>query len=64
MTKIRTINQTIQLLKEKDPYTAITERALRKAIKDNLIPYRTIGNKVLLNFDLVCDYFLIARESE
>ena len=59
MDKIRTINQTIQLLKEFDPNTAITERALREAVKNNKIPYRNVGNKVLLNFDVVCAYFMM-----
>ena len=59
MDKIRTINQTIQLLKESDPNTAITERALREAVKNNKIPHRNVGNKVLLNFDAVCAYFMM-----
>lgn len=57
MNKIRTINQTIQLLKEQDPDTAITERALREAVKNGKIPCRNGGNKILLNFEAVCEYF-------
>ena len=59
MGKIRTISQIMKMLKEQDPETAITERALRRAVKDNLIPHRNVGNKVLLNYDDVCSYFMM-----
>ena len=56
---IRTINQTIKMIKELDPETAVTEKTLRRAVKNNEIPHRRCGNRVLLNFELVCKYFSI-----
>lgn len=62
MTKIRTINQTIKLLRELDPETAITEKSLRRAIRDGELPYRKVGNRTLLNVDVVCQYYGCAQE--
>ena len=64
MSKIRTITQIMKLLKEQDPETAISERAIRMAVKKNEIPHIQVGNKVLLNFDDVCKYFLIKQKTE
>ena len=57
MTKIRTIVQTVRMLKEQDPQTAITEKTLRRAVKNGEIPYRTAGTRVLLDYDRVCEYY-------
>ena len=44
-TKIRTINQTIKLIKEHDSDSAITERALREAIMNNEISHWNVNIK-------------------
>jgi len=57
MAKIRTIREMCELLREEDPGTAINEKILRRAIHSNVIPYRRIGKKFLLDYDEVCAYF-------
>lgn len=57
MAKIRTIREIIELLREEDPGTAVTEKILRRAISNNIIPYRRIGKKFLVDYDEVCAYF-------
>ncbi len=51
--KMRTVKQAMEELKRLDPCTAMTERALRRMITENDIPYIAIGRKKLLNFDLL-----------
>ena len=57
MTRIRTISQTAKLLKEQDPNTAITEKTLRRAVKNGELPHRTAGTRILLDYDRVCEYY-------
>lgn len=57
MTRIRTINQTLKLLREQDPDTAITEKTLRRAVKNGELPYRMAGTRILLDYDCVCEYY-------
>lgn len=64
MVRIRTINQTMKMLKELDPDTAISEKALRRAVQENEIPHRNVGNKILLNFETVCEYYGMKLEQE
>lgn len=56
MTKMRTIRQTIELLQKSDPDTSLTEHALRMMVKRGDIPFLRIGNKVLINFNSLCQY--------
>lgn len=51
--KMRTVKQAMEELKRLDPCTAMTERALRRMIAENDIPFIAIGRKKLLNFDLL-----------
>lgn len=51
--RMRTIPQAYLELKNIDPNTAVTERAIRKLVNDGAIPYFKIGNKTLINFDLL-----------
>lgn len=55
--KVRTIKQTASYIKELDMETAITERAIRRAVAENKIAYTKVGNKTLLNVDSVIAYF-------
>ena len=57
MVKIRTIRQIAALMKEHDPQTAITEKTLRRAIKNNELPHRMAGTRILLDYDRVCEYY-------
>ena len=51
--RMRTIPQAYEELKRIDPNTAITLRAIRRMVNDGLIPYFTVGAKILINFDLL-----------
>lgn len=51
--RMRTIPQAYEELKRIDPNTAITLRAIRRMVNDGLIPYFTVGTKILINFDLL-----------
>lgn len=57
MTRIRTIRQTARLIREQDPDTAITEKTLRRAVKNQELPYRVAGTRILLDFECVCEYY-------
>lgn len=51
--KMRTISQAYKAIKEADPNTAFTMRALRRMVNNNEIPTVSIGNKKLINLDLL-----------
>lgn len=51
--RMRTLPQAYKELKETDPNTAITLRAIRKLVSSGEVPSFKIGNKVLINFDLL-----------
>lgn len=57
MTKIRSIRQVVEVIKEEDKDTAITESAIRRLIREEKIPVKRIGKKMLLNIDTVKAYF-------
>jgi len=51
--KMRTINQCIQEVKEHDVDTALTKHALRHLIATEKLPVSKIGNKTLINMDVL-----------
>lgn len=53
--RMRTISNVIKEIKNIDPNTAFTERALRRMINEKEIPVVKIGNKNLINLDLLID---------
>ena len=55
--RIRTIRETIKLIKEADPDTALSEKTLRRAVKNGEIPHRMAGSRVLLDVDYVSAYY-------
>lgn len=61
MKRIRTIQGCYNEIKAKDPDTAITLRAIRRAISEGDIPSRRIGSgkgwKYLVDLDEVITYF-------
>lgn len=62
MTRIRTINQILKLIREQDPDTAIAEKTLRRAVKNGELPHRMAGTRILLDYDCVCDYYGCSNE--
>ncbi|MBR3753644.1 MAG: hypothetical protein IKK49_00895 [Clostridia bacterium] len=54
--KMRTINQAIKEIKENDRDTALTERALRRLIKENKIVPIYVGNRALIDMDKLYAY--------
>lgn len=53
--RMRTVRQVIQELKSLDSGTALTEHALRQMVANNDIPCVLVGNKKLINLDLLLE---------
>lgn len=51
LAKMRTINESVSLIKAADPDSAITYNFIRKLVSENKIRYFMSGKKVILNFD-------------
>ena len=60
--RMRSIKQTIEMLKNDDPDTAITPYCIRQLCKKNAIHHRTSGKKILIDYDDLLNYFN-AREA-
>lgn len=54
--RMRLIKEAVAELKEMDPKTKITVHALRGLVIDGIIPCVNIGNRRLVNMDIVEDY--------
>ena len=54
--KMRTINQAIKEIKKNDRDSALTERALRRLIKENKIVPIYVGNRALIDMDKLYAY--------
>lgn len=59
--KIRDFSTALREIREEDPNSAITERALRRAVVDGAIPSRRVGSgkraRYLFDMDAVWLYF-------
>ena len=68
MMRIRTIDQCYDEILAMDPDTAITRRAVRRAVTEGHIPSRRVGNgkqkKWLVDLGEVLKYFAGAGEGE
>ena len=53
MSRIRSIQDTLAIIKEEDPDTAVTEYMLRKMVIEGKLPSFKTGNKRLLDVDVV-----------
>lgn len=53
---MRGIKQAITELKQNDPETALTEKALRRLVLTGAIPSVKIGKKYLINMDILNNY--------
>lgn len=51
MARMRTINESVKLIKDNDPDSAITYNFIRSLCRSNKIACFTIGRKVILDFD-------------
>ena len=51
--KMRTINEAYNWLKKQDPETGLTQNAFRKLVIQGKIPSLHVGNRRLLNVDLI-----------
>lgn len=51
--RMRTIPQAHEELIKMDPETAITLRAIRRMVSSKQLPAFKVGNKTLINFDLL-----------
>ena len=60
--RMRTINDTLQLIKKFDPDTAITYHFLRKLCDSNVITVVKAGVKYLLNYDELLSYLNIEED--
>ena len=55
-TRMRTAEGALQIIKEQDPETAVTLRAIRRLINTGAIPYVPVGRKKLINADGLIAY--------
>lgn len=53
---MRGIKAALDEIKAADPYTALTERALRRLVLTDSIPYVKVGKKYLINMNTLYDY--------
>ena len=53
--RMRTIPKAFEAVKQADPNTDLTLRALRRMVNNGEIPVVRISNKVLINLDLLLD---------
>lgn len=53
MVRVRSIQETYQMLKADDPESRITTSMLRRWVADGTLPCIRVGRKILLNFDTV-----------
>lgn len=54
--RLRTIPAAMAHIKENDPQTAFTVTALRRLLKSGEIPSIVVGNKRLINIDILYTY--------
>ncbi len=53
--RMRTVSNAVAEIKRIDPNTDFTERALRRMVAQNEIPAVSVGNKKLINLDLLIE---------
>lgn len=51
ISRMRSIPETVKLLKSEDPQTAIKECFVRKLCKENKVKNIKLGNKFLVDYD-------------
>jgi hypothetical protein len=61
MSRIRTLAETYNYIKEIDAETAITPNALRRMVVSGQIPCVKIGKKYLIDLDVLFEYLKGSR---
>lgn len=56
MTRMRTAEGALQIIKEQDPDTAVTLRFIRRLISTGALPSIPVGRKKLINVDALLEY--------
>ena len=56
MKRIRTITETLQMLKKEDPNTGLSEFLIRKLANNYKIRSFKTGNKILIDYDSLMAY--------
>lgn len=51
ISRMRTINEAINLIKETDPNSAITYNFIKQLVKGNRVRNFQSGNRTIINFD-------------
>ena len=64
LPRMRGIKQAIAELKQTDPGTALTEKALRRLVLTKAIPSVRVGTKYLINLDTLYDYLYRGGDTE
>jgi len=62
VTRMRTINQCVNHIKQLDPDTAISEWYLRTLVKENKIKYFMTGNKALISLESLLSFLNFNNE--
>ncbi len=56
MSRIRTLSQAYEYIKESDEGTAITPNALRRMVVTGQVPCTKIGKKYLIDLDVLFEF--------
>ena len=56
MVRIRTINQTLQMIRQEDPKSSISKNAIRELADNRQIRSLKRGNRVLIDYDSLLAY--------
>lgn len=63
LPRMRTIDQAAAWLQENDPGTAFTKTALRRLVVTGQLPSVRVGQKYLVNLDLLESYLMGSTEA-
>lgn len=51
IARMRSINESLALIREADPQTAVTYNLIKRLVRGNKVRYFYSGKKVILNYD-------------
>ena len=64
MSRIRTLTETYEHIKQMDAETAITPNALRRMVVSGQIPYTKAGKKYLIDLDVLFEFLKGTRPEQ
>lgn len=64
LPRMRTIDQAATWLQENDPGTAFTKTALRRLVVTGQIPCARVGQKYLVNLDVLESFLMGSTDAE